>query len=336
MLDWTPYDHYQWTNRDQKRMGPAKRGWFEKLAADILELSPVSAGPCWGTVSAPGRNALVIRIHPNVPHRFARHGTSLGLKIFNLKDGKIMWPSISRFHREQRQRLPGLPHRLVQEVFKCGARQTAEGIERGYLIQPWMEGQILEEKFKAGVSPAEAWHIFDDLFLELLIPLWGVGSSWWDVRESDYVFTPDQLLVMIDSDTLGGYADEIINTPAVYRRRNNGTLTAMKRYSTWIIALACRHAERGKQGQTGRLAKNLIQQHLVPVFCRPIRLLMVGVSGQPQLPKSPMKFDNPKNIIKARKADKLAEFNLGARKVSVRAINGPVLKINPQLPEKTL
>jgi hypothetical protein len=272
MINWNPYDGYNWRRSKQHRMDSNQKRDFEQLAADILQLDPSNATQCWATAFPPGRNSIVVRIDPGMTHQFSSDGTSMGLKIFNLIDGETMRRKILKFHMEQRRQFAGLPHPLVQNVLHCGTVTARDGKERSYLVQEWVDGEILEDKLKRIVSREDAWRILDDLFLDLMIPLWGVGSSWWDVRESNYIFTLDRRLVMIDSDTIGAYADEIISQPRVYTDRNKGSLTAMKRYSTLICKLAQYQAPQGKKGKAGDAARILIERHLFPCFCRPYPL----------------------------------------------------------------
>lgn len=51
---------------------------------------------------------------------------------------------------------------------------------------------------------------------------------------------------MIDSDTLGGRAGEIVGMPAISGQRNHGTLTTMRCYGTWIRQMASRNAGQEK------------------------------------------------------------------------------------------
>ena len=276
MLNWNPYDAHDWANSDQEPMDPAEKTGFEQLAVAILKISAAEASTIWGTVQPPGRNAYVIRIHDGVRHQFARNKNPLGLKVFNLVDGKTMWPSVSRFHNTQRKNLPGLPNERVQAVWHCATIKPADSVERGYLIQAWVEGEVLEHKFKGELSEHETLRLLDDLFLELIIPLWSAGSSWWDVRASNYVVTPAGRLMMIDSDTLGGYADEIVGTPAEFVRRNKGTLTALKRYRTIVRKLAVACLKRQGVRQTGWIGTQVDDRfiaQLQPVFARPYPLV---------------------------------------------------------------
>ena len=272
MLNWTRYDSHDWANCAQTPMSRDQKACMEQLGADILQLSATDAATCWGEVHPPGRNALAIRVQPRVRHYFGGNRPPVGLKIFNLVDGKTMWPSVSRFHTSQRKLLPGLPNPQVQEVFHCATFTAADAVERGYLVQEWIEGDTLEAKLKAGLGQVEAVKLLDDLFLKLLIPLWSLGTSWWDVRSSNYVVTPRHRLMMIDSDTIGGYADEMTITPSIFTERNRGKLTAMTRYRTIIrnLVVACLRAKGGRKSAFGtERANELVATHLEPVFCAP-------------------------------------------------------------------
>lgn len=68
MLNWTPYDHHDWAKCKQAHFRPAEKNKIEWLAATILRLRDGEDQGCWGTVYPPGRNALVIKIHPSVLH----------------------------------------------------------------------------------------------------------------------------------------------------------------------------------------------------------------------------------------------------------------------------
>lgn len=272
MLNWKPYNNHHWAKSKQKPLNNQEKKKFEQMAANTLLIPFCETGECWGTVHPPGRNAIVIQVRPEWRHQYSHYRLPIGLKIYNLKDGKVMWPSIRRFHQDHRPQMRGLPNAHVQEVLACGTTKGTDGIERGYLVQQWIDGVALDQKIKAGPTTNEVLQITDDLFQEIIIPLWSHGSSWWDVRPSNYVVTPSGRLFMIDSDTVGGYADEIIQTPEVFTQRNNGTRTAMKRYGTLLSRLAGRVAGRGQKSIVQRRACSLCERHLQPIFCAPYPL----------------------------------------------------------------
>ena len=183
-----------------------------------------------------------------------------------------MWPSIFEFHLMQRANLPGLPNGHVQEVVGINTVEDASGRRRGYLVHLWVAGTVLEERIKGDLTASEVLQIADDLFQQIIIPLWSKGSSWWDVRDSNYVVTPDGRLMMIDSDSVGAYADEILQTPSVFTKRNRGSRTAMKRYTGLLARMAGRLAPRGEKSKWTQQTRALFQRHLVPVFVAPYPL----------------------------------------------------------------
>jgi len=265
-LNWT--DHYDsWTDGEQQLMNQAEKQKIEDLALDILELDSAQVKKCWGIAHPPGCFAqTVIQINPDVRHRFSKLGKQLCLKIFNLQRGKREWPRIHKFHTEHIHKLPGVPHKNIQNVLAVGPEKTPAG-ERGYLIQEWIEGATLEAVLKTRIQLRDALKILDDLFLKLIIPLWSQGTKWWDARLSNYVFTIDGRLIMIDPDALADYGAEIATTPGIYAHRNSANNNmAMKRYGSFIVELAkaCSKVEN-KSGLTTTI-QGLCKHKLNPVF----------------------------------------------------------------------
>jgi hypothetical protein len=70
--------------------------------------------------------------------------------------------------------------------------------------------------------------------------LWSAGTIWWDIRSGNFCVTErdgKQRLVLIDTDSLLAYAEEIIETPHVFTKRNHGKVTALKRIKTIVTDL---------------------------------------------------------------------------------------------------
>jgi hypothetical protein len=275
VINWKPYDGYKWGQVQQAKMSREQKAIVERIAIGILALRRPERAICWGTAHPPGRHTqTVIRLASRLRHRYAKHGPDLGLKIFKIFNPKNDCPAMAaemvKFHRDLRHLLPGLPHDHVQEVHAADIVRDATGAECHYLIQQWIEGDVLEDKIKAGFGVDEFFRMADDLFLKIIIPLWSQGTAWWDVRDSNYVFTPQRRLVMIDSDTLGQDAAEITAPTPIYTARNSHKITAMIRYRSTIgrMAGACLGAGgKGRKGQTVQEVRRLFTSLLSPVFC---------------------------------------------------------------------
>ncbi len=140
----------------------------------------------------------------------------------------------------------------------------------------WVDGDVLASKIDSGLSASDSLRILDDLFLKIIIPLWGRGTAWWDVRDTNYVVTPENRLVMIDSDTLAADLHEIIAPDSVYDQRNKHTRTAMVRYRATIgrIVSSCRRGPRRHRTDAARARATMISatKHLFPLFCSPYPL----------------------------------------------------------------
>jgi len=242
-LDWSKYDAYFGSPRQQSMIDDAAKQELESLGAEILQLTPTDANTLWGICSPPGVSAeTVIRICGATPHRFSdfSRGKPVGLKIFKLNKGPGA-PShsdVAHAHVHIRPKLPGLPCEFVQEVY------SADHIKgRYYLVQEWIEGESLGDVLDRGdvLSVSEARGFIRDLFEGVLIPLWSVGTIWWDIRDDNYCLTPhgdERRVVMIDTDSLIAYAKEIVETPEVFTRRDHAKKRAMQRVKTIVEKVA--------------------------------------------------------------------------------------------------
>ncbi|NBV33738.1 MAG: hypothetical protein EBR81_08160 [Proteobacteria bacterium] len=242
-LDWSNYDAFFNVTRQQTQIDQTAKQELETLSAEILQLDPSVLNVVWGACSPPGVSAqTVIRISGETSHRFSHlsKGKAVGLKLFKLKNGPgaPRQSDVAHAHVELRPKLPGLPSDFVQEVY------CADQIKgRYYLVQEWIEGESLGDVLDRNdaLSVSEVRGILRDLFEGILIPLWSVGTIWWDVRDDNYCLTPDgngRRLVMIDTDSLIAYAKEIVETPEDFTRRDKTKKRAMQRVKTIVEKLA--------------------------------------------------------------------------------------------------
>lgn len=266
-LNWCDYyDRYRWMEVNQPKMIPAEKEIIEGLGVKILGLSKAEAKTCWGVAHPPGRYAAtVIRINSDMRHKYSRAGKTVALKIFKTtEDAREESQRLLEYHTKYRAQLPGLPNEYVQEVFHAGT-ETMDGVAYDYIIQEWIEGVTLEDLIIGKMERADILKMLDDLFGRIVIPLWAAGTAFWDIRDSNYVFTPDKRLMMIDSDTVVAFAEEITAKPAVYERRNIGKLEAMKRYAMTVsrMTAACLGV---KSAAVQTQVKGLFATHLDKTF----------------------------------------------------------------------
>jgi serine/threonine protein kinase len=232
-LNWINYDEYFNEPRDQKAMDEPARQELERIAAGILQLRDDSLRSLWGRCSPPGVNAqTVVQVESTIPHRFTDlcRNKAIGVKIFKKGKGS----KLIHDHTHSRNKLPGLPNSLVQNVYGAGEH---EGI--CYLIQEWIEGDSLETylKRKTPLASDAAQQLLSDLFEGIIIPIWSAGTIWWDIRAANFCVTERDgklRLVLIDTDSLLAYADEILETPHVFTKRDKGKTSALKRLKTIV------------------------------------------------------------------------------------------------------
>ena len=259
-LNWNNYDEYFTHPRDQQKIDDSTKLDIERIAAAILQLDTETLSLPWGACSAPGVFAqTVIRVDSDIPHRFTGicEKKAIGLKIF--KKGKEKHSrKLVNDHKHLRSRMPGMPNPFVQNVYDADEHNGTF-----FLVQEWIAGDSLDRFLinQKPIAPEVAKQLLSDLFEEILIPLWSVGLIWWDIRAGNFCVTErdgKQRLVIIDTDSLLFYADEIIETPLVFTKRNHGKVTAMKRIKTIVTDLAlAQFSESYLKGKRSSLEKQI-------------------------------------------------------------------------------
>jgi len=161
-----------------------------------------------------------------------------------------------------------LPNDFVQEVYDADEHNGTF-----FLVQDWIEGESLETYLnrKTHLPPDVAQQLLKDLFEGIIIPLWSAGTSWWDIRAGNFCVTErdsKQRLVLIDTDSLLAYADEIIETPLVFTKRDKGKVFALKRIktiSTDLVLLAIPEENlKGSKTQLELQIKSILNETLAP------------------------------------------------------------------------
>ena len=266
-LKWKHYDAYFNDPRDQQQIDDNTKLEMEKIASEILGLDRQTMQSTWGSCSPPGVSAqTVVRVESSIPHRFTGicQNKAIGLKIF--KNGKGC--KLVHGHTHSRRKLPGLPNDFVQEVYDAGEHNCTF-----FLVQDWIEGESLETYLngKTHLPPDVAQQLLKDLFEGIIIPLWSAGTSWWDIRAGNFCVTErdsKQRLVLIDTDSLLAYADEIIETPLVFTKRDKGKVFALKRIKTIatdLVLLAIPEENlKGSKTQLELQIKSILNETLAP------------------------------------------------------------------------
>jgi hypothetical protein len=256
-VTWTDYDNFRWSEARQAPMSQLERDSLAECAADLLQLAAADRERVWGAASPPGRYAAsVIRVNPNVHHRFVdaaaqRNFAEIGLKIFKTtSDGMREAARSVEFHAALLAKMPGLPNAHIQGSIAGGYAASREG-KRGYIVQQWAQGATLDTMVRAHASmEVPGWRQIRSIVVQLLgsiiIPTWAVGLIWWDIRAANYCYSADaDHLMLIDVDALGAYAAEIIDASASWTRREKGRQVALARLRQMVVTLlAVRIANR--------------------------------------------------------------------------------------------
>ena len=181
----------------------------------------------WAELMPPGALAYVLRLVGNITSentaigdRAANLGvTHIALKIYATARGQRQGRDIVEF--QQRRVVAGRPYQnrgYIQKVLSAGAWPDAQDVQRYWLLQEFIEGETLEEMLTHVEASGEvldrvtARQLLEDLFA-ILTEVWinpeeGTEGFFWDLRAANWVVTPQNRLVMIDSDGLKAGKEE--------------------------------------------------------------------------------------------------------------------------------
>jgi hypothetical protein len=175
MLDWELYE--KMSRGLYLNLGFEKRLLFEKI---FHKLGNYKSGVCY-----PGGNDSHIIIR--VPDE------GLGIKLY--KDNRKKNLELIKFHGGVRQSVYR-DNDYIQRVYECG---EVDGVM--YIKREWIDFPTLKERYnRRDISLGELNLILDDLFLRIIIPLWGEGLVWKDGCLGNLCY--GDRLVMIDTDNM--------------------------------------------------------------------------------------------------------------------------------------
>lgn len=263
-INWNAYDQYFVDfETARKPMSEQTKRNIEGEAAVLLRLRPEQREFVWGACTLPGCYGMVIHLPSALQHPWNPDMTrAVGLKIFHADGFGVQAKKLVPFHTSERLSYPGLPNRQVQDVYHGGQFSRAlpqEQEPRWYLVQEWIEGDTWDEVIKRpAFGPDEAVVILRSLFEGIIFPLWSNGVIWWDIRANNYCvrsIASGLEVVMIDTDSLQAYSDEIRNRPDNHQLRDEKKRTGVKRLKTMINGLVEAVAKNLGIGKKSTLAK---------------------------------------------------------------------------------
>ncbi|HKY36549.1 MAG TPA: hypothetical protein VJN18_11455 [Polyangiaceae bacterium] len=269
-LSWIVYDRF-FTHGGTKLIAksPEARLALEARLADWLELPASCRKQVWGSVSAPGRFAEVVRLSSGLDHRFAGAAQALGfdcvgIKIFRAPgktSGEAVW-----FHQEC---WPNL-HQPGAAVQRSLGAELYDG--RAHAALEWVDGEVLEDLFRSRTwSLAFAHELVRQLFGDIIVPLWSLGLVFWDVRSANFVWQPAaRRLVLIDTDSLAAPALIRENFAEQRARHEKWRPVALRRLRRLILVVLLGATARRERRALRQKIDEAWHAGLRPALARPL------------------------------------------------------------------
>lgn len=250
-LNWRDHDEYSLKkvkyrilnqHKHKIQISEIERDVIEQIACKILNIPQSIYCTTWGTCSHFGvYSKTVIKVHLNVTSSIIESipYKCIGLKIFRPINELTGWiEDIIRFHNEIKPQIPLLQNNHIQKTFKAGYCTSQDNVTYPYLIQEWVEGHTIEHYINNKLFDIKsAIQVLDDLFLNMIIPLWSKGLIWMCAFAANYCISNNRV-VMIDTDSLFKTVKEYTSTPNIFTIRNTACNTALEGFQSMFADIA--------------------------------------------------------------------------------------------------
>jgi hypothetical protein len=135
----------------------------------------------------------------------------------------------------------------VQRSIAAGVARDQSGQDRAFVVQEWVEGTTLEGLRETSLDLGSVQTIIMHLVGHIVIPLWSVGTVWWDLRDANLCWNRDSsTLSLIDTESLGAYSQEILARADRWTQREKGRVAALRRCRQMVARVVAAGSVRAR------------------------------------------------------------------------------------------
>jgi hypothetical protein len=219
-LNWEEFDQEAARKAGSTKLNPEERAEIEELAARALVIPPNARSEFWGAALGYGRDAqAIVQLLDGIEHRHTNSPGALIVKLYRTRK-----PAFSRWHSEQFGRMPGFSgNPRIQQSIAADEVQDWRGKSRSYAVLQHVPGIVLDAWLEMTPKSQTPVRFFlEQIFMEMVIPLWNLGHRGWDLRSGNMVVDPaTQQLTMIDTDSYQNTFAEVTGGTSVWTRRDD-------------------------------------------------------------------------------------------------------------------
>jgi len=214
------------------------------------------------------RTWAVLATPENMNHRFRRSYSQVVLKFYK-GDGSS--PGSQQYQAYHRNWF----HRLEALTGNCHVQQSiAGGVRKGvgpYAVLQFIEGEELADQLnRSDLTEGVAGRMLRDILLKLWIPLWSGGLRFKDCHPGNFVVTPKDRTVMIDTEQMRKDAHELLHYPGAWSQRDKHQESGIARLPRLVqrIVLAANPSE--SRAAVLRKVKQALQTSCLADRLRPL------------------------------------------------------------------
>lgn len=205
---------------DKEKLREQELRAIEQLAAQALRISETVRTEVWGAVLGYGRDAeAIIQVFDGIAHGYRDCRYPLIVKLYRCRK-----PVFSRWHGEQFGCMPGFSENpRIQQSIAAGEVRDWRSKNRSYAILQYVPGIVLDAWLEVAPKTQRSVRFFlEQIFMEMVIPLWNLGHRGWDLRSGNMVVDPaTQQLTMIDTDSYQNTFGEVTGCTAGWSKRDD-------------------------------------------------------------------------------------------------------------------
>lgn len=178
------------------------------------------------------RTRAVLATRDGVVHRFQDRQARVVAKLYKGNGNTPGSLGYQHYHNRWFYRIAALTgNGHVQQSVSGG---LLEGVGPYAVLQFIPGSELADVLERGGLSTAQVGRVLGDILIKIWIPLWTAGLRFKDCHLGNFVVTPDGDTVMIDTEQMRKDANELLNQPTDWTKRDKHQESGLARLPNFV------------------------------------------------------------------------------------------------------